>query len=101
AGNALIGGGLVQRDILVGVTFGAVGADVSSLAAPDARPVLMVVGALQRVIARGMTAHAARMRQQFSDLGKHRTRAFRRVCDRLKFRWRLEALVGHGLRPGL
>src|SRR5450755_1519660 len=61
AWNALISGGLVQRDIVVGVTLCAMGAEVSSVAAPDSRHVLVMVGALERVIARGMTAHAPRM----------------------------------------
>jgi hypothetical protein len=81
AWNALITGGLVQRDVVVGVTFCAMGAEVSSVAAPDSRHVLMMVGALERVIARGMTAHASRMRQQFFDLGKNRARAFCLVSD--------------------
>jgi hypothetical protein len=74
------------------------GAEVSSVAAPDSRHVLVMVGALERVIARGMTAHAPRMRQQFSDLGKNRARAFCLVSDRFKFRWAFETRVGHGLR---
>ena len=57
---------------------------------------LVMIGALERVIARGMTAHAARMRQQFSDLGKNRARAFCLICDRFKFRWAFEILVDHG-----
>ena len=44
--NALISGGLVQRDIVVGVTLCAMGAEVSSVAAPDSRPVLVMVGTL-------------------------------------------------------
>ena len=98
ARNALISRGLVQREIIVGVTFSAMGAEVSSVAAPDPRHVLVMVGALERVIARGMTVHAPRMRQQFSDLGKNRTGAFCLVCDRFKFRWTFETLVGQGLR---
>ena len=65
AWNALISGGLVQRDIVVGVALCAMGAEVSSVAAPDSRHVLVMVGALERVIARGMTAHAPRMRNNF------------------------------------
>jgi hypothetical protein len=61
----------------------------------------MMVGALKRVVAGGMTVHAPRMRQEFSDLGKNRARAFCLVCDRFKFRWTFETLVGDGLRPGL
>jgi hypothetical protein len=98
AWNALISGGLVQRDIVVGVTLCAMGAEVSSVAAPDSRHVLVMVGALERMIARGMTAHAPRMRQQFSDLRKNRARAFCLVSDRIKFRWTFETLVNHGLR---
>jgi hypothetical protein len=98
AWNALISGGLVQRDIVVGVALCAMGAEVSSVAAPDSRHVLVMVGALERVIARGMTAHAPRMRQQFSDLGKNRTRAFCLVSDRFKFRRAFETLVDHRLR---
>ena len=96
AWNALISGGLVQRDIVVGVALCAMGAEVSSVAAPDSRHVLVMVGALERVIARGMTAHAPRMRQQFSNLGKNRARASCLVSDRFKFRWTFETLVGHG-----
>src|ERR1035437_1806997 len=96
--DALISAGLVQRDIVVGVTLCAMGAEVSSVAAPDSRHVLVMVGALERVIARGMTAHAPRMRQQFSDLGENRARAFCLVSDRFKFRWAFETRVGHGLR---
>jgi len=58
----------------------------------------MMVGALKRVIAGGMTVHAPRMRQEFSDLGKNRARALCLVCDRFKFRWTFESLVSHGLR---
>ena len=46
AWNALISGGLVQRDIVVGVTLCAMGAEVSSVAAPGSRHVLVMVGAL-------------------------------------------------------
>jgi hypothetical protein len=98
AWNALISGGLVQRDIVVGVTLCAIGAQVSSVATPDSRPVLVMVGALERVIACGMTTHASRMRQQFSDLRKNGARAFCLVSDRIKFRWTFETLVNHGLR---
>jgi hypothetical protein len=101
ARNALIGGGFVQRDIYSGVTLRAIGAEVSGIAAPDSRHVLVMVGALKRVIAGGMTVHAPRMRQEFSDLGKNRARALCLVCDRFEFRWTFETLVGHGLRPGL
>lgn len=93
AWNALISGGLVQRDIVVGVALCAMGAEISSVAAPDSRHVLVMVGALERVIARGMTAHAPRMRQQFSDLRKNRARAFCLVSDRFKFRRAFETLV--------
>jgi hypothetical protein len=95
AWNALISGGLVQRGIVVGVTLCAMGAEVSSVAAPDSRHVLVMVGALERVIAGGMTAHAPRMRQQFSDLRKNSARAFCPVSDRIKFRWTFETLVNH------
>jgi hypothetical protein len=37
AGNALISGGLVQSEIIVGVTFSVMGAEVSIVAAPDPR----------------------------------------------------------------
>src|SRR5450756_161495 len=98
AWNALISGGLVQRDIVVGLTLCAMGAEVSSVAAPDPRHMLVMVGALERVIARGKTAHAPRMRQQFSDLRKNRARTFDLVSDRSKFGWTFETLVGLGLR---
>ena len=98
AWNAVISGGLVQREIFVGVTLCAMGAEFSSIAAPDSRHVLVMVGALKRVITCGMTAHAPRMRQQFSDLSKNRARAFCLISDRFKFRWTFETLVGHGLR---
>jgi hypothetical protein len=90
---AVISGGLVQREIFVRVTLCAMGAEFSSIAAPDSRHVLVMVGALKRVIACGMTAHAPRMRQQFSDLSKNRARAFCLVSDRFKFRWTFETLV--------
>ena len=51
------------------------------IAAPHRRHVHVTVGALQWMVARGMTVHAARMRQQFSDLGKNRARAFSVICD--------------------
>src|SRR5450432_1322794 len=98
AWNALISGGLVQREIAVGVALCAMGAEVSSVAAPDSRHVLVMVGAQERVIARWMTSHAPRMRQQFSDLRKNGARAFCLVSDRIKFRWTFEALVNHRLR---
>jgi hypothetical protein len=85
ARNALIAGGLVQWDILFGVTLRAIRADASCIAAPDSRHVLMMVGALKGMIACGMTVHAPRMGQDFSDLGKNRARAFCMVCDRFKF----------------
>jgi hypothetical protein len=58
----------------------------------------VMVGTLERVIARGMTAHAPRMRQEFSDLGKNQARAFCLVSDRFKFRRSFETLVDHGRR---
>src|ERR1700686_2122058 len=76
ARNALIRGGLVQRDIFFGVTLRAIRSEVSGIAAPDSRHVLVMVSSLQGVIACGMTAHAPRMRQDFSNLGKNRARAF-------------------------
>jgi hypothetical protein len=89
AWNALISGGLVQRDIVVGVTLCAIGTEVPGVAAPDSRPVLVMVGALERMIPCGMATHAPRMRQQFSDLRKHGARSFGLVSDRIKFRWTL------------
>jgi hypothetical protein len=80
ARNALIGGGFVQRDICSAVTLRAIRAEASGIAAPDSRHVLVMVGALKRVIAGGMTVHAPRMRQKFSDLGKNRARALCLVC---------------------
>jgi hypothetical protein len=72
AWNALITGGLVQRDIVVVVTLCAMGAEVSSVAAPDSRHVLVMVGTLKRVMARGMTAHAPRTSTIFRSPQKSR-----------------------------
>ena len=74
------------------------GAEVFSIAAPDWWHMLMMIGALERVIACGMTVHAPRMRQQFSDLNKNRARALCLVPDRFKFRRTFE---GQGLRLSL
>jgi hypothetical protein len=76
-------------------------AEVSSVTAPDSRHMLVMVGPLKRVIARGMTAHALRMRQQFSDLNKKRARAFCLVTDRLKFRRSFKTVVDYGRRLAL
>src|ERR1700690_1781085 len=70
AWNALISGGPVQRDIVVGVTLFAMCAEMPSVAAPDSRHMLVMVGALERVCARGMTICAPRMRQRLSDLAR-------------------------------
>ena len=98
ARNALISGGPVQREIGVGVTLYAMGADFARIAAPYSRPVLVMVGALKRVVACGMTTHAPRIRQQFADLSKDRARAICRISDQFKFRRTFETLAGHGLQ---
>jgi hypothetical protein len=60
-------------------------AEVFIISAPDWRPVLVMVGALEWMIACRMTAQASRMRQQFSDLGKNRPRACWLVSNRFEF----------------
>src|SRR3954468_973338 len=87
----------MQSDVLFGVAFAAGRAEIAGVAAPYHGPVLVMVGALQRMFARGMAVHAARMGQHFADFGKDRAGALGRVGDGLKFRWRLER-SGWGLR---
>jgi hypothetical protein len=63
---------------------------------------LMVIGALQRMVARRMTTHAARVRQYFSDLAENRARSLRLVCDSFELGRALEALPLDNLhRAGL
>jgi hypothetical protein len=71
-GNAFIASGFMQRHIVLGVAFGAVGAEVTCFAAPNRRPVFVIVRTLQRMIASRVAVHAARMRQHLADFSEYR-----------------------------
>jgi hypothetical protein len=88
----------MEREVVVGVAFCTMAAEVLIVAAPHRGHMQVMVGVLQRMIARGVTVHAARMRQQFSDLGKNRARAFFLVRDQFKFRCALEFLMDNRIR---
>src|SRR4051795_6812897 len=90
AGNAAIAGGLTKCDILFCVALGAGRAKTSGIVTPYYRPVIVMISALQRMLAGGMTVHAARMRQHSSNLGEDRARALCSIGNRLKLRWCFE-----------
>ena len=93
AGDALVRCRLVQREIRVGVACRAGRAEGGRCRAPDRREMLVVIGALQRMVAGGMAVHAARMGQHLAELGEDRARALRLVADALECRGRLKLLL--------
>jgi len=83
----------VKRDVSLGVTAEAVGFEMSGFATPHRRHVLVLVIALQRMIARGMAIHAARMRDEFADFAEYRARTLGLVRDRSKFRRAFKRMI--------
>src|ERR1700754_2418116 len=81
AGNASVGSPLVQTDILSGMAAGATHLKVPRLGTPDGRHMLVLVVALQGMVAGGVAVHAAGMGEHLPDLVENHPRAFGRVRD--------------------
>jgi hypothetical protein len=66
--NALVTGSVVQRDILLSMTFGTVRGEVIAIAPKYPWSVLMLIVPLKRLIAGGVAIHTTGMANQFAYL---------------------------------
>src|SRR4051794_36925706 len=84
AGDALVGRtGTDEGEVLLGVAGGArESRDAhAAFATPGGRHVFVMIRALQRMFARRMAVHAARMREHFRDLAEQGARPFTLISD--------------------
>lgn len=71
----------MKRHVLVGVTAGAIGGEVSGLAAPYRRHMFVLIVALQRMIAGRMAIHAPGVHDEFADFAEDGARALGSVFN--------------------
>jgi hypothetical protein len=80
----------MKRHVSFGVTAEAVGRQMASLSTQDTWHMLMMVAALQRMIAGRVTVHATRVLDQSSELAKDGAGTLCAIRNRSKFGCALE-----------